>query len=68
MFAILQQADIVGKELSDKLKHLAEFRNKLVHAYATVPQEKIYHLYIQDIKVAHGFITIVQEYLQKHES
>lgn len=58
IFAILQKASIVSGALSERLQFLAEFRSKLVHAYATISQEKIYHIYTQDIKVVKAFIDV----------
>lgn len=46
-FEVLQQAGILPTDLTERLQHMARFRNLLVHVYWKVDYEQVYDL-IQD--------------------
>ncbi len=67
-FVILAKEGIVNEELSTKLQHLVEFRNKLVHAYTTVSMERIYELYTKEMNAASEFIAVARQFLAKNHT
>ena len=49
-FAILEENDIFGRELGQKLMQMAKFRNRLVHLYGEVDDGYVYSFLKNDIK------------------
>jgi len=64
-FEILEKEQVISFVLSNKLQTLVDFRNKLVHVYATISLERIYKIYTQEIDTVPEFIKIVKRFLAK---
>ena len=59
-FAVLEEAGFIGKELSQHLKQMAKFRNRLVHLYAEIDNRNVYAFInedLSDIKTFRGIIA-----------
>jgi uncharacterized protein YutE (UPF0331/DUF86 family) len=63
-FEILEKEGVISSNLSLKLQGLVDFRNKLVHVYPSASLERIYKVYMSEIKAASEFIKIVKKFLQ----
>ena len=64
-FAILAQKEILDIALADQMIGYVDMRNKLVHAYATVPRERIYELCQQGTASFRRFIAAVKQFFQQ---
>lgn len=67
-FIILAKEGIISEEISTKLQHLVEFRNKLVHAYSTVSTERIYQLYTTEMPAVSEFIAVARKFLTEKQN
>jgi len=65
-FDILAEAGIINLTLALKLQRLTEFRNKLVHAYSTLPLERIYQIYTKDFECIPKFVSSIRKFLTSH--
>lgn len=57
-FVVLEELGVLPKELTEKLKNMARFRNLLVHLYWQVDNHRVYEIIIEDI-------ADIKEYLGK---
>jgi uncharacterized protein YutE (UPF0331/DUF86 family) len=60
VFAVLAEAGIVGRELSENLKSITGLRNILVYEYWTVDHARLFSL-IQDLTVFKEFAKAIKE-------
>lgn len=65
IFDILVENGILSKELGEKLKDLKGFRNVLIHRYAHVDDEMVYHNVSNYLKDFYEFENAIESYLDK---
>lgn len=58
-FATLEQAGVIGSDLSEKLQRMARFRNLLVHVYWTIDYGRVHDLLQGDIEDLAAFARTV---------
>ncbi len=63
-FSVLGETGVIEKELSQNLKQMAKFRNRLVHLYAEIENNSIYAYIKNDLKDIRTFRhTIIKCFL-----
>jgi uncharacterized protein YutE (UPF0331/DUF86 family) len=63
-FSVLGESGVIEKELSQNLKQMAKFRNRLVHLYAEIENNSIYAYIKNDLKDIRTFRhTIIKCFL-----
>lgn len=63
-FSILADADILPKELAEKLNMAKRFRNVLVHEYVSIEREYIHQALKYDIRDLEHYVGVVARYLR----
>ncbi len=58
-FSVLGESGVIEKELSQNLKQMAKFRNRLVHLYAEIENRSIYAYIKDDLKDIRTFRHII---------
>lgn len=64
IFDILIEKKILSRELGEKLKDMKGFRNVLIHRYAHVDDEMVYHNLSNYLKDFYEFENAVESYLE----
>jgi len=63
-FTVLEENNILGKMIGQKLRQMAKFRNRLVHLYGEIDDAFVYEFIINDIKDIQFFRKmIIQKYV-----
>lgn len=65
IFDILIEKKVLGRELGEKLKDMKGFRNVLIHRYAHVDDEMVYHNLSNYLNDFYEFENAVESYLEK---
>lgn len=65
VFFTLAKEKVIGKNLAEKLKEAAGFRNLLVHEYAKIDRHKTYINIRDDLKDLIQFAKEIEEFLEK---
>lgn len=65
IFDILIEKKILSRELGEKLKDMKGFRNVLIHRYAHVDDEMVYHNLSNYLNDFYEFENAVESYLEK---
>lgn len=60
VFLILEEMDIIGPNLSKKMREETGFRNVLAHEYAKIMNEEVYK-HLQELKVFEDFAKAIAE-------
>ena len=61
---MLEENNILGKMIGQKLRQMAKFRNRLVHLYGEIDDAFVYEFIINDIKDIQFFRKmIIQKYV-----
>ena len=60
-FAVLGEAGLIERGLSQKLKQMAKFRNRLVHLYAEIENKSVYAFIKEELKDIRAFRNIIIE-------
>lgn len=55
---ILEKEGVLDKELSDRLRSMIKFRNKLIHRYWEIEDQRVYEYAKKDIR---DFIDFIEE-------
>jgi uncharacterized protein YutE (UPF0331/DUF86 family) len=64
-FKVLEECDVIGKELALKLRQMAKFRNRLVHLYGEIDNTYVHTFIHHDLKDIHEFKTVIaNQYLR----
>ncbi len=58
-FVVLQERDVLGRELGERLQAMARFRNLLVHVYADVDDRRVHRFLQEDLDDFDEFIRAV---------
>ncbi len=58
-FKVLEENNVLHKELGKKLRQMAKFRNRLVHLYGEIDDEYVYEFIKKDLKDILDFKTII---------
>ena len=58
-FKVLEEKDIIEKELSTKLRQMAKFRNRLVHLYGEIEDTYVYQFINEDLADIQDFKKVV---------
>ena len=58
-FAVLSEAGTISKELSQHLKQMAKFRNRLVHLYTEIDNEAVYAFIKEDLEDINAFRRVI---------
>ncbi len=61
IFRILQENNVIDKDLTEKMIKMTGFRNVLAHAYGEVDFEKLYTVLTKDIDDIKEFVKKVKE-------
>lgn len=62
---ILARAEIISKDLEERMIKMAGFRNRLVHEYASLKPERIYKIVHEDIDDLVEFARQIAEFVEK---
>jgi uncharacterized protein YutE (UPF0331/DUF86 family) len=62
-FAILGEAGVLSKDLSQDLQRIARFRNMLVHVYWKVDYDRVYRIVQEHLNDLRAFVRAVGELL-----
>ncbi|GAV22921.1 type VII toxin-antitoxin system HepT family RNase toxin [Carboxydothermus pertinax] len=65
VFEKLQKIGLIGENLGNKLKKMAQFRNKLVHIYWEIDDTLVYDILQKNLMDIEEFLRIVLKYIQK---
>ncbi len=68
IFDILTEREILSKELGEKLKDMKGFRNVLIHRYAHVDDEIVYHNLCNYLDDFYNFKDAIESYMDKQTS
>ena len=60
-FSVMGEAGLIEKSLSQKLKQMAKFRNRLVHLYAEIENKSVYGFIKEELKDIRSFRNIIIE-------
>ena len=62
LFDILSEHKVISRQLSEKLKKMAGFRNLIIHEYQTVDLNRVHNILNQDIKDIYAFLKRICVY------
>ena len=68
IFRILSAADVLEKEISNKLMAMAEFRNLLVHGYSKVDAGELYRYIHENLADVEEFIQVIADLVSSEDS
>jgi uncharacterized protein YutE (UPF0331/DUF86 family) len=60
-FVVTAEAGIIDKGLSQRLRQMAKFKNRLVHLYAEIDNKSVYAYIKEDLKDIRAFRNIIIE-------
>ena len=58
-FSVLEEENIIAPELSHKLRHMAKFRNRLVHLYGEMDDRAVYHIAADNLQDIEEFKILI---------
>ena len=61
---VLRDADVLDKELAQRLHEAVNFRNLIVHAYLGVNPEQVYEILQKDLGDIEAFVTAITLYVE----
>ena len=61
IFRILQENDLINRDLTEKMIKMTGFRNVLAHAYGEVDFEKLYIVLTKDVEDIDGFVKKIKK-------
>ena len=61
VFQVLNEGNILDKEMTDKLSEFAGFRNIAIHIYWRVNFDEVYEILKEEVKVIKSFIKKVEK-------
>ncbi|NSW76510.1 MAG: DUF86 domain-containing protein [Candidatus Atribacteria bacterium] len=64
-FEVLEEEGILGASLSERLKSMARFRNKLVHRYWEMDDQKICQHIQEGLKDFTDFMRAIEEFFER---
>ncbi|MBS3795558.1 MAG: DUF86 domain-containing protein [Candidatus Thorarchaeota archaeon] len=64
VFRILEQNQVLPKELAEKLEEMARFRNRIVHLYGDFDNEILYSVLNEDISDIDSFADHVLKFMK----
>jgi uncharacterized protein YutE (UPF0331/DUF86 family) len=62
-FVILHRAGVISKEVGDKMKFLANFRNKIVHDYLSMDPKEVYESFQDTLPFLEQFVSELEEFM-----
>lgn len=66
IFDILNKNKIISSVLTEELRDLVEFRNRLIHEYLFLDLEDIYETYQNKLTVFRNFLAVVRKILKEN--
>ena len=63
-FAVIEEEDLIPRELGNRLRQAAKFRNRLVHLYGDIDNSQVYTFINKDIQDLKEFKNIVLKHLK----
>ena len=66
VFTLLGQLGVCSSDLTDRLVHMARFRNVLVHLYLDVDPDKVYDALQNSLPDLEEYAVCIAGYLQGH--
>jgi len=66
MFKVLEEEDVIGKELATKLEDMARFRNLLVHRYGEIDNERVLEIVKRNLGDIQEFEKEIAKFIE-HE-
>jgi len=67
VFEKLQKIGLIGENLGNKLKKMAQFRNKLVHIYWEIDDALVYDILQNNLMDIEEFLKIVLKYISEQK-
>ena len=60
-FKVLEEQEVVSRQLAHKLQQMAKFRNRLVHLYGEIDDQAVYRIAREDLTDIEDFKTAILE-------
>ncbi|MCF8036514.1 MAG: DUF86 domain-containing protein [Desulfobacteraceae bacterium] len=60
-FKVLEEQEVVSRQLAHKLQQMAKFRNRLVHLYGEIDDHAVYRIAREDLEDIEDFKTAILE-------
>lgn len=61
----LFEAGLINKDFLEKMQKMVGFRNRAIHNYPSLEEEKLYEIFQKDIEDFKEFLEIIREHLKK---